>query len=116
MNFRFSAVLAACFMAAGLGLSAGAQAQASGDKSVSTNSVGKADKGGKSYSTTQVAPADPVADAVKERFKQRVTGMDVTAVRRTPYGLFEVQLGMDLLYTDEKVTWVMEGPLIDAMT
>ncbi len=52
MNFRFSAVLAACFMAAGLGLSAGAQAQASGDKSVSTNSVGKADKGGKSYSTT----------------------------------------------------------------
>ncbi|KAG1082459.1 hypothetical protein G6F40_015117 [Rhizopus arrhizus] len=27
------------------------------------------------------------------------------AVRRTPYGLFEVQLGMDLIYTDEKVTW-----------
>ena len=23
---------------------------------------------------------------------------------------------MDLIYTDEKVTWVMEGPLIDAMT
>ena len=116
MNFRFSATLAACFMAAGLGLSAGAQAQATGDKSVSTSTVGQAGKDSKSYSTTQVAPADPVADAVKDRFKQRFTGMDVTAVRRTPYGLFEVQLGMDLLYTDEKVTWVMEGPLIDAMT
>ena len=63
-----------------------------------------------------MAPADPVADAVKDRFRQRFSGMDVTAVRRTPYGLFEVQLGMDLIYTDEKVTWVMEGPLIDAMT
>ena len=114
MNFRFPAALAACFMAAGLGLSAGAQAQ--GDKSVSTSTVGQPAKGDKSYSTTQVAPADPVADAVKDRFKQRFTGMDVTAVRRTPYGLFEVQLGMDLIYTDEKVTWVMEGPLIDAMT
>ena len=44
----------------------------------------------------------PVADAVKDRFRQRFSGMDVTAVRRTPYGLFEVQLGMDLIYTDEK--------------
>ncbi|WP_277402986.1 disulfide isomerase DsbC N-terminal domain-containing protein, partial [Achromobacter xylosoxidans] len=101
MNFRFSATLAACFMAAGLGLSASAQAQATGDKAVSTSTVGQAGKGSKSYSTTQVAPADPVADAVKERFRQRFTGMDVTAVRRTPYGLFEVQLGMDLIYTDE---------------
>jgi thiol:disulfide interchange protein DsbC len=114
MNFRISATLAACFLAAGLGMSAGAAAQ--GDKSVSTQSVGQPAKGDKSYSTTQVAPADPVADAVKERFRQRFDGMDVTAVRRTPYGLFEVQLGMDLIYTDEKVTWVMEGPLIDAMT
>ena len=44
MNFRFSATLAACFMAAGLGLSAGAQAQATGDKSVSTSTVGQAGK------------------------------------------------------------------------
>ncbi|MDF3848221.1 DsbC family protein [Achromobacter denitrificans] len=114
MNFRISAVLAAGFLAAGLGVSAGAMAQ--DGKSVSTQSLGQPPQGAKSYSTTQVAPADPVADAVKDRFKQRFSGMDVTAVRRTPYGLFEVQLGMDMIYTDEKVTWVMEGPLIDAMT
>lgn len=115
MKFRISATLAACFLASGLGLSAAAQAQApeKGSKSVSTQSVGQPGKGEKSVSTTQL---DPVTEGVKERFQQRFTGMDVTAVRSTPYGLFEVQLGMDLIYTDEKVTWVMEGPLIDAAT
>ncbi|MBM6460761.1 disulfide isomerase DsbC N-terminal domain-containing protein, partial [Streptococcus suis] len=110
MNFRISAVLAAALLA----VSAGVSAQDA--KSVSTQSAGQAGKDAKSYATPQAAPADPAADAVKERFKQRFSGMDVTAVRRTPYGLFEVQLGMDMIYTDEKVTWVMEGPLIDAMT
>ncbi len=115
MTFRISAALAACFLAGGLGLSATAMAQApaKGDKTVSTQSVGQPANDQKSVSTTQL---DPASEAVKERFQQRFTGMDVTAVRRTPYGLFEVQLGMDLIYTDEKVTWVMEGPLIDAMT
>ena len=111
MNFRISATLAACFLAGGLGLTATAHAQApaEGGKTVSTQSVGQPGKGEKSVSTPQL-------DAVKERFQQRFSGMDVTAVRLTPYGIFEVQLGMDLIYTDEKVTWVMEGPLIDAMT
>ena len=81
-----------------LGLSAPVLAKE--DKSVSTVTTGQAGKGDKVVSTTQVAPADPVADAVKDRFRQRFSGMDVTAVRR--YGLFEVQLGMDLIYTDEK--------------
>ena len=115
MNFRVSAALAACCLAVG-GLGLSAPVLAKEDKSVSTVTTGQAGKGDKVVSTTQVAPADPVADAVKDRFRQRFSGMDVTAVRRTPYGLFEVQLGMDLIYTDEKVTWVMEGPLIDAMT
>lgn len=111
MTFRISATLAACFLASGLGLSASALAQspAQGAKTISTDSVGQPGKGEKSVSTPQL-------DAVKERFQQRFSGMDVTAVRLTPYGIFEVQLGMDLIYTDEKVTWVMEGPLIDAMT
>ncbi|CAB3667489.1 putative thiol:disulfide interchange protein DsbC [Achromobacter mucicolens] len=111
MKFRIPATLAACFLAAGIGLSATAQAQ--GAKSVSTQAVGQAAKGEKSVSTTEL---DPQSAAVKERFQQRFSGMNVTTVRRTPYGLFEVQLGMDLIYTDEGVTWVMEGPLIDAAT
>jgi thiol:disulfide interchange protein DsbC len=49
-------------------------------------------------------------------FAQRFPDLTITAVRRTPYGLYEVQVGLDLLYTDDKVGWVMAGPLIDAAT
>jgi thiol:disulfide interchange protein DsbC len=65
------------------------------------------------------APAQPGAgdtDRVAALFAQRFPDLSVTAVRRTPYGLYEVQVGMDLLYTDANVGWVMEGPLIDAVT
>ncbi|OZI77258.1 DsbC family protein [Bordetella genomosp. 12] len=89
-------------------------AQAQDGKSVSTTQpAGAKDK---VYSTAAVQPADPAADAVKKRFQVRFNEMDITAVRRTPYGLFEVQVGPDMIYTDEGVTWVMEGPLIDAAT
>jgi thiol:disulfide interchange protein DsbC len=54
--------------------------------------------------------------AVQKRFKERFENTPVTAVRLTPYGLFEVQLGMDLVYTDEQVTFVIDGTLIDAKT
>jgi len=59
---------------------------------------------------------DPAARAVAERFARRFDGMPVTAVRRTPYGLYEVQIGMDLIYTDEQVSFVLDGTLVDAAT
>ncbi|HYG44891.1 MAG TPA: DsbC family protein [Bordetella sp.] len=116
MNFRFSVLLTRALCAVGLLATCGAwaqQAPASHDQVYSTVSGAKA-PASKSYSTESVA--DPAAQAVKERFAQRFNELNVTAVRRTPYGIFEIQLGGDLVYTDEKVTWVMEGPLIDAMT
>lgn len=66
----------------------------------------------------QGAPATPDAKslAVQKLFSQRFDQMTVTAVRPTPYGLYEVQLGPDLVYTDEKVTFVFDGTLIDAKT
>jgi len=109
MNFRFSAVLTRALCAAGLVLAGNAWAQPSSDSHDRASST--------AATPNSSEPAgDPVAQAVKERFAQRFTELSVTAVRRTPYGIFEVQLGSDLVYTDEKVTWVMEGPLIDAMT
>jgi len=72
---------------------------------------------GKAVGTQQLqGAADPAAQAVRERFRQRFPDMKIDAIRLTPYGIYEVQLGMDLIYTDEKVGWVMEGPLIDAVT
>ena len=65
------------------------------------------------------APAQgPAADTgrVAALFQQRFPDLAVSAVRLTPYGLYEVQVGMDLIYTDANVGWVMEGPLIDAAT
>lgn len=94
-----------------------AQPAGKNDQVYSTNKIGAPAKNGeKVYSTTQVQPADPVADEVRKRFQLRFTDLDITAVRRTPYGVFEVQVGGDMIYTDEKVSWVMEGPLIDAAT
>ena len=54
--------------------------------------------------------------AVQKLFAERFGNPLINGVRLTPYGLYEVQLGMDLVYTDEKVNFVLDGTLIDAKT
>jgi len=61
------------------------------------------------------APPDPQLQSVQAAFAQRFGNVDVTAVQRTPFvGLFEVQLGANLVYTDAQVSYVLDGVLIDA--
>jgi thiol:disulfide interchange protein DsbC len=55
-------------------------------------------------------------ESVRKLFSDRFDQPPITAVRLTPYGLYEIQLGMDLVYTDEKVSFVLDGTLIDAVT
>lgn len=63
------------------------------------------------------APAQSAAEAnVKKLFNQRFGAVPIDGVTRTPYGLFEVRIGSDLLYTDDKVSFVLDGTLIDAAT
>jgi thiol:disulfide interchange protein DsbC len=67
------------------------------------------------------APSQPVTTdakslAVQKLFAQRFDNPEITAVRPTPYGLYEIQLGPDVVFTDEKVTFVFDGVLIDAKT
>lgn len=62
------------------------------------------------------ATTDAKSQAVQKLFSQRFDNPAITAVRPTPYGLYEVQLGPDLVYTDENVTFVFDGTLIDAKT
>jgi thiol:disulfide interchange protein DsbC len=64
------------------------------------------------------APAmTPAEQAVQQRFSQRFDKVPVDGVSLTPYGLYEVRLeGAHLVYTDEKVSFVVEGDLIDAKT
>ncbi|MCZ4328337.1 DsbC family protein [Castellaniella denitrificans] len=53
--------------------------------------------------------------AVTRTFEQRFPGIHVDAVRVTPMtGIYEVQVGMDLLYTDAQVDYVLQGSMIDA--
>ena len=53
-----------------------------------------------------------VRQLVEARFSAKVDG-----VQKTPYGgLYEVRMGETLVYTDEKVTFLLVGSLIDAKT
>jgi thiol:disulfide interchange protein DsbC len=71
-----------------------------------------------------VAPTAPVAspgrdDAtlaqIKSAFQDRFPGIDVTAVNATAFsGLYEIQMGLDLLYTNAAVDYILQGSLIDA--
>lgn len=66
--------------------------------------------------TAQANTAETKTEAVKALFKERFGNMPVTGVRQGPFGFFEIQLGSSLVYTDEAVSFVMDGHLIDAKT
>ncbi|MBB5215423.1 DsbC family protein [Parapusillimonas granuli] len=54
-------------------------------------------------------------DAVRAAFGERFPGIEVSSVERTPFpGLFEVRIGMDFVYTDAQVEYILQGSLIDA--
>lgn|GEM_PF-71455 len=81
-----------------------------------SSDVGRTDVNGVRTRSADAKPEDAVAKKVRGKFSERFSGMPITAVTRTPYGFFEVQIGADLIYTDEEVRWVMQGPLVDATT
>jgi len=56
------------------------------------------------------------AEAVKKKFMERFGELPIKGVEATPYGLFEVQLGKDIIYTDADVKFVFDGRIIDAVT
>ncbi len=58
------------------------------------------------------------AEIVKKGVETKFAGVKVEGVTKTPYGgLYEVRLeGGDLLYADDKVSFVVSGSIIDAKT
>ncbi len=51
---------------------------------------------------------------IKKTLESRVQGIKVESVVKTPYfGLWEVRVGDELLYTDDKVTYVFSGNVLD---
>jgi thiol:disulfide interchange protein DsbC len=67
-----------------------------------------------SNATTANSTVD--TDAVKKKFMERFGELPVKRVQPTPYGLFEVQLGKDIIYTDADVNFVFDGRIIDAVS
>ena len=63
-----------------------------------------------------VGQSDVTTEAVKQLFSERFGNMPVVEVRYAPFGLFEVQIGSSLVYTDQAVSYVLDGHLIDAST
>jgi len=60
---------------------------------------------------------DAVLQAVRDAFSKRFNNVEVVAVRNTPFaGLYEIQIGTDLIYTDAQISYVLDGVLIDAVT
>lgn len=55
---------------------------------------------------------------IRQRFKERVLqGENVTAVRKTPYlGMYEVQVGNKIVYTDSKARYLFIGRVMDIET
>ncbi len=55
-------------------------------------------------------------EGVRKLFIERFGAVAIEGISRTPYGLYEVRVGSELVYTDEKVTFLLDGNLIDAKT
>ena len=66
--------------------------------------------------TAPAAAPTAAENTVKKLFPDRVGAVAIDSVTRTPSGLYEVRSGSDLLYTDDKVSFVLDGTLIDAAT
>lgn len=55
--------------------------------------------------------------SVKRAVEARFSGIKVESVAKTPYfGLYEMLVGGEIIYTDEKVNYIFNGTVIDAKT
>jgi thiol:disulfide interchange protein DsbC len=63
------------------------------------------------------AAAQDVVDSIKAELKKSVPGAPIESVRKTPYGgLYEVIVGGEIFYTDEKASFIVLGSLINLQT
>jgi len=71
---------------------------------------------------TQVQAAEPTPAGrlttetiIKRTLEGRLGGAKIDAVSKTPYlGLYEVRLGSETIYTDEKMNYIFSGDILDA--
>jgi len=63
------------------------------------------------------AAQDPAAERIKAELKKKISEATVDTVRKVPYGgLYEVTVGSEIFYTDEKATFLLLGSIVDTRT
>jgi thiol:disulfide interchange protein DsbC len=63
------------------------------------------------------AQQDPIAEKIKAELKKQIPEAQVDSVRKVPYGsLYEVVVGSELFYTDDKATFLLIGSIVDMKT
>ena len=66
---------------------------------------------------TPTPPLTGEAAAVKKAIEQKLPGATVKGVTKTPYfGLYEIQLDEQIVYTDAKANYVVLGAIYDTNT
>ena len=70
-----------------------------------------------SFALAQSKPAagGPIEDAIRVKVEQRF-GAKPTAVKKMPFGLWEVVIGTEIAYVDQNVNYLFIGRVIDAQT
>jgi thiol:disulfide interchange protein DsbC len=64
-----------------------------------------------------IAAAHADEASVKKAVESRFAGLKVESITKTPFfGLYEVLVGEEIIYTDEKVNYIFNGNVIDAKT
>ena len=63
------------------------------------------------------AQQDAVAEKIKAELKKKIPEATVDSVRRVPYGnLYEVVVGSEIFYTDDKASFIVLGSIVDMKT
>lgn len=63
------------------------------------------------------AQQDPIAEKIKAELKKQIPEAQVDSVRKVPYGnLYEVVVGSELFYTDDKASFILLGSIVDMKT
>ncbi|WP_323011825.1 thioredoxin fold domain-containing protein [Castellaniella sp.] len=111
---KFQIYLAALILGAGLsGVASAAPADADTPDAVVIGTSGTANAPDAKVLSTAATPEQ--IQTISQAFGQRFPGIQVDAVRLTPMpGIFEIQVGLDLVYADDQVNYVLQGSLIDA--
>ena len=63
------------------------------------------------------AQQDAVAERIKKELKKNIPEAQVDVVRKVPFGgLYEVVVGSEIFYTDEKASFLVLGSIVDMKT